>query len=116
MKLPEYVVIKGEVWAIERRDLSEVITYSESGQPTGHAVGLCDAYNKTIFIHTKIRKKDIRSTFLHELNHAILCEMGFNQTSFSSDFEELIVENFANTYDRVFKSLVFDKPILIETD
>lgn len=116
MKLPEYVVIKGEVWAIKIIDMSNMLTYDDKGCVTGHAVGLCEAGTKTLYFHDKLSKELRKSTFLHELGHAIFTEMGMNQTSFSSDTEELIVENYANVLCKVLRSLNLTKPLLVEED
>ena len=113
MRIPEHIVIKGEVWTIVKKDLSSHISYNDQGQMVGHAVGLCQPWDRTIYYHNTLKGDLLRSTILHEINHAILYETGFSQTSLLSDTEELIVENIANVYNRVFKKLVFDKPILI---
>lgn len=114
MKLPKFIIVKGEVWAIKRACLEQIPSFDDRGNVIGHAVGLCEFSTRTIIIHNKLNKELIRPTFLHELGHAIFAEIGFNQTSFSSDFEELIVENFANVYDRTIKTLTFVKPLLVE--
>lgn len=114
MKIPKYIVIKGEVWSIKVTNLDHIQTYDDKGISVGHAVGLCESSTKTLFFHKGLDSKLLKSTFLHELGHAIFTGVGFNQTSLSSDFEELIVENFANVFCKILKDINLVKPLLVE--
>lgn len=113
MKLQDYIVIKGKVWTIKRLNLESYSTYDDKGNQTGHAVGLCEAHCRTILIHNKLSKDLEMETFIHELGHAIFHEIGFGQTSFSSDFEEIIVENFAGVLVGITKTFTLKKPHLV---
>jgi len=93
MKLPKTIVIKGKTWRVFRR---WGLTLN------GHKVyGLCDAEERIIVLDNCLTRDEVLKTFLHELNHAILHELGV--WTLNADFEEVIVEGFADVYTDLFK-------------
>lgn len=69
MKLPEMILIKGDIWQI--RLVKEI----EAGKNT---VGLCDEQDNMIYIKRGQSTKDKVKTFIHELLHAIEISHNFN--------------------------------------
>lgn len=89
MKIPKRVKVLGRTITItEKEELSDL----------GYA-GLYDAEAGKIFINPSV--SDLKETFLHELNHAIIHRAGINQI-ISREAEEMICENFATAYCEIF--------------
>jgi Zn-dependent peptidase ImmA (M78 family) len=75
-------VIKGQKYQVKYVILNDVM-------------GLCDPNKHMIYIHKFLSKKDKELVLYHELGHALLFEIGLQQTSIPMDIHEIIVENFS---------------------
>lgn len=89
--IPLYINVKGSVYNIIIADEIE-----------GDRQGLCSYSDKKIFIQKDSDRAEMRRTFLHELCHAILFEIGFHQTSLTYEAEQILVENFSHVLEPLF--------------
>ena len=89
MKMRTTLKIKGKVWKVKQvpnlRDLT--------GQP---CMGLCVPSRRLILIDSELKGRELRATYLHELNHAILFEL---HILLDGTVEEVVVEGFADVYN-----------------
>ena len=96
MKIPKSINILGVKYKIKLQEMIE--SYGEI------VSGTCDTSRKIILIcNTGQTEDDVFETFLHELNHAIYYETGLSFTSINADVEEIIVNQFAAVYMKLFK-------------
>lgn len=91
MKIPKEISIKGTKYKIKRNFISD------------DEYGRCDSFTKTINIHPSVTGELLKATFMHEVFHALVFELGLRQASFSHDIEEVLVENLANFVCEKFK-------------
>jgi hypothetical protein len=71
---PKELTIKGNVWCIKwKRSLD----YDPEDIPND-VVGLCDIYDRTIYIKLGMSQRDTFDVFIHEILHAFEEEFGFN--------------------------------------
>ena len=68
-----------------------------------HNVGYYDFAKKQIYIHNKLSAKEKLATLIHELFHASLDRMAFNQTKIDHDLQEILVENLTQVLVENFK-------------
>lgn len=73
----------------------DVQVIEEAGLIDQGMYGFYHAIDKNIKIDKKLKGNKKNHTLLHELFHASLDRLGFNNTSLSTDMEELIVDNLA---------------------
>lgn len=87
MKIKNTIDILGNTWKIKIHKVD--IVYE------GRVVeGLCVSSDKIIHIRERDPLSTIETLF-HELGHALLNELGLNQTRLSQDVEEIIVEGYS---------------------
>ena len=55
--------------------------------------GMCEADKHTIYLNPEQKPKDLYSTYLHELTHAILFTMGYDEEEkFVAAYEQLLLQ------------------------
>lgn len=93
MKLPKKKKIEGKIWRI-----------SQVEQPVNDdgeiCWGVCDYNTRTIFIKARLAKEEKLKTYLHEILHAALHEIGL-ELGYSRD--EITVQKLENIICRLFR-------------
>lgn len=93
-KLPHSLSICGKIWLVKSEpDLKD------DGEPLR---GLTTCEDRVIRIDSLMNWRDQWVTFLHELNHAIIFELGGHTAALSDDLEEILVEGIARQYAEIF--------------
>lgn len=92
MKNMKSIKIKGQRYKIKHVQLIE----------NEGLYGKCDFKNRFILIDENLKDDDFKSTFIHEIGHALLFEIGMCQ-AIHMDLHEIIVENYANELLKHFK-------------
>lgn len=96
MKLRKEFYVKGKLWRLEYK-------WRLTDKASGEAfLGLCDKANRTIYIDRSIDKETKWIVFLHELCHAAIFESHSNDTSLTSDVEEVIAGSVADVFSSNF--------------
>lgn len=86
------IKIKGKSW--------KVLFVSSLRTPDGQLVmGLCSASERTIYVDDDLKGSARVSTFLHELNHAIMAEL---HVVLDLSIEEVLVDGLADVYTDLF--------------
>lgn len=67
------------------------------------AYGLCDPFDKTIYIDSTLDDEYTSLTLLHELFHAYFRRMGMINSGVSHEVEEIIAEQFSQLLTENFK-------------
>lgn len=85
MKFPTYFDVKGKRYKIK--------AVNGMAENFGR-LGTCSAKDALIEFDPKYPNNEVMLTLLHEIGHAIMCEVAIDQ-AISPELQEIITENFA---------------------
>lgn len=94
IEFDEFYDVKGSAYRLE---IVPFLDYEDHS-----ADGYVDTENKTIKIKASLTDERKLAVLLHELGHAVLCEVGVHQTSLDTDLEEIIVEAMSSVISTNF--------------
>jgi len=95
MKIPAKITVFDKTYKIK---MVKNLRFT-NGEPIK---GCFDSESRMIALDVSLSSDDMEQVFLHELNHLILHESAIGQTSLPDDVEEVIVQQMAKVYQRIF--------------